>query len=132
MLRHGRLRVRKFQEYVCKNYLRKWFDISINDIAYLLFVFFGHGIKLAYPLTFKGNKKNLVCFIKFLNRDKGDSDVWNYFRENIVDINGKPVLAINPASNIKDYYSFSEQLRSDLKELWGDKPFPEEWIKDLE
>lgn len=65
MLRHGRLRVRKFQEYVCKNYLRKWFDISINDIAYLLFVFFGHGIKLAYPLTFKGNKKNLVCFIKF-------------------------------------------------------------------
>lgn len=132
MLRNGRLLIDKIQDFVCKKYLYQWFDNNINNVPYISYVFFGYGRKPEGKLVFTADKKDLACFIKYLNKDKGDSVIWDYFRKYIVDIKGKPVLGINPASNIKDKYdSYKKSFPDTIKKLSGLSELPEEWRRDL-
>lgn len=131
-LRVGRMQIDKLQEYVLKNYLYQWFANQINDVPYISYVFFGYGTKPKGKLLFKGDKQDLACFIKFLNRDKGDKEIWDYFKRYIVDVKGNEALGINPASNIKDKYEYYKTTFSDnIRKLTGLRELPEEWNRDL-
>lgn len=131
-LSQGRLQVDKHYDLICKKYLFQWFANGENDVPYISYVFFGRGIKPEGKLIFRGDKQDLVCFIKYLNKDKGDRDVWDYFREYIVDEKGKPALGTNPASNIKDKYdSFKRSFPVTIMKLTQLKELPEEWRRDL-
>ena len=131
-LRVGRMQIDKLQEYVLKNYLYQWFANQISDVPYISYVFFGYGTKPKGKLLFKGDKQDLACFIKFLNRDKGDKEIWDYFKRYIVDVKGNEALGINPASNIKDKYEYYKTTFSDnIRKLTGLRELPEEWNRDL-
>lgn len=132
-LTEGRLRDILLQDVVCKKYLHQWFVPSQDYIQNVAYVFFGKGIKPENKLTFKGNKDDLACFIKYLNRDKGNGKVWDYFRDYLVDDQGRPVLATNPASNIKDKYdSYKKRLVNTILYYLQLNEVPIKWKKDIE
>lgn len=132
-LTEGRLRDKILQDVVCKKYLHQWFVPSNDYLSNLAYVFFGEGIMPDSKLIFTGNKDDLICFIKYLNRDSGSATVWEYFRNYIVDEQGKPVLASNPASNVKDKYgSYKKSFVTTILHLMQQKELPEKWKYDIE
>jgi hypothetical protein len=58
----------------------------------------------------------LILFILYLNRDKGNIKVWDYFRENIVFKDGGPCYGAVPMTNLRviDYKKELVKLKDEI------------------
>ena len=100
-LRSGRLRLNYLQDAICTKYLCNWFSNKIYDVPYLKYIFFGKGKKPVTRMIFIGKKTDLIQFVYFINKERGNDALWNYFNKYVNDKKGKAVFATNPISNLK-------------------------------
>lgn len=126
-LRSGRLRIGLLQDIVCRKYLYSWFGEkdsngkqirNIDNVSKIKYILFGFGTPLAEneKLVFWEQKNKLILFILYLNRDKGNNKVWDYFRENIVYKDDGPCYGAVPMTNLRviDYKKELVKLKDEI------------------